>query len=61
MIELCRLVGCGLMGLFRSRASLEIEILARPIHESAVFLARLMRPHTFSDEARRIAFGFITA
>ncbi len=28
MIELCRLVWCGLIGLFRSRASLEIEILA---------------------------------
>jgi transposase InsO family protein len=28
MIELCKLVWCGLIGLFRSRASLEIEILA---------------------------------
>src|SRR5664279_4486544 len=28
MIELCRLIWCGLIGLFRSRASLEIESLA---------------------------------
>ena len=28
MIELCRLIWCGLIGLFRSRASLEIEIMA---------------------------------
>jgi hypothetical protein len=28
MIDLCKLVWCGLIGLFRSRASLEIEILA---------------------------------
>jgi len=28
MIELCRLIWCGLVGLFRSRVSLEIEILA---------------------------------
>jgi hypothetical protein len=28
MIELCRLIWCGLIGWFRSRASLEIEILA---------------------------------
>jgi hypothetical protein len=28
MIELCRLIWCGPIGLFRSRASLEIEILA---------------------------------
>ena len=28
MIELCKLFWCGLIGLFRSRASLEIEILA---------------------------------
>jgi transposase InsO family protein len=28
MIELCKLIWCGLIGLFRSRASLEIEILA---------------------------------
>ena len=27
MIELCKLIWCGLIGLFRSRASLEIEIL----------------------------------
>jgi hypothetical protein len=28
MNELCRLIWCGLIGLFRSRASLEIEIMA---------------------------------
>jgi hypothetical protein len=28
MIELCKLIWCGLIGLFRSRASLQIEILA---------------------------------
>jgi len=28
MIELCKLIWCGPVGLFRSRASLEIEILA---------------------------------
>jgi transposase InsO family protein len=28
MIEFCKLIWCGLVGLFRSRASLEIEILA---------------------------------
>jgi hypothetical protein len=28
MIEFCKLIWCGLIGLFRSRASLEIEILA---------------------------------
>jgi transposase InsO family protein len=28
MIDLCKLAWCGLIGLFRSRASLEIEILA---------------------------------
>jgi hypothetical protein len=27
MFELCKLIWCGLIGLFRSRASLEIEIL----------------------------------
>jgi hypothetical protein len=27
MIEFCRLISCGLIGLFRSRASPEIEIL----------------------------------
>src|ERR1035437_4649761 len=33
-------------------------LLARPIREGAVFLVRLVRPHTSSDEAHRIAFGF---
>jgi hypothetical protein len=28
MIEPCKLIWCGLFGLFRSRASLEVEILA---------------------------------
>src|SRR6266480_7945848 len=28
MTEFCKLIWCGLIGLFRSRASLEIEILA---------------------------------
>ena len=28
MFELCKLIWCGLIGLFRSRASLEIEIVA---------------------------------
>ena len=28
MIEVCKLIWCGLVGLFRSRASLEVEILA---------------------------------
>jgi hypothetical protein len=28
MIELCKLIWCGLIGLFRSRASLQIEIPA---------------------------------
>jgi hypothetical protein len=28
MIDLCKLVWCGLIGLFRSGASLQIEILA---------------------------------
>src|ERR1700687_2190638 len=27
MIALCKLIWCGLIGLFRSRASLEVEIL----------------------------------
>ena len=56
MIELCRLVWCGLIGLFRSRASLEIEILALR-HQLNIRRRRSSKKPTLSNIDRLIFTG----
>jgi hypothetical protein len=56
MIELCRLIGCGLIGLFRSRASLEIEILALR-HQLNILRRRSPKKPTLRNIDRLVFVG----
>jgi hypothetical protein len=56
MIELCRLIWCGLIGLFRSRASLEIEILALH-HQLNILRRRSPKKPTLSNIDRLVFAG----
>jgi hypothetical protein len=48
MVELCRLIWCALIGLFRSRASLEAEILVLR-HQLNVLRRKSTKRPTFSN------------
>ena len=56
MIELCRLIRCGLIGLFRSRASLEIEILALR-HQLNILRRKSPKRPTFGSIDRMVFAG----
>jgi transposase InsO family protein len=56
MIELCRLIWCGLIGLFRSRASLEIEILALR-HQLNILRRKSPKKLTLSNIDRLVFAG----
>ncbi len=56
MIEFCRLIWCGLIGLFRSRASLEIEILALR-HQLNILRRKSPKRPTFGSIDRMIFAG----
>ena len=56
MIELCKLIWCGLVGLFRSRASLEIEILALR-HQLNILRRKSPKRPTFSSIDRVVFAG----
>lgn len=56
MNELCRLIWCGLIGLFRSRASLEIEILALR-HQLNILRRRSSKKPTLSNIDRLVFAG----
>src|SRR5512139_3473475 len=56
MNELCRLIWCGLIGLFRSRASLEIEILALR-HQLNILRRRSPKKPTLSNIDRLVFAG----
>jgi hypothetical protein len=48
MVELCRLIWCALIGLFRSRASLEAEILVLR-HQLTVLQRKVPTRPTFRE------------
>jgi transposase InsO family protein len=56
MNELCRLIWCGLIGLFRSRASLEAEILVLR-HQLNVLRRKSVKRPTFGSIDRLIFAG----
>ena len=56
MIEFCRLIWCGLIELFRSRASLEIEILALR-HQLNILRRKSPKRPTFSSIDRLFFAG----
>jgi hypothetical protein len=56
MNELCRLIWCGLIGLFRSRASLEAEILVLR-HQLNVLRRKSPKRPTFGNIDRLIFAG----
>jgi hypothetical protein len=56
MIELCKLIWCGLIGLFRSRASLEIEILALR-HQLNILRRKSPKRPTFGSIDRMVFAG----
>ena len=56
MIELCRLIWCGLIGFFRSRASLEIEILALR-HQLNILRRKSPKRPTFGSIDRIVFAG----
>jgi transposase InsO family protein len=56
MIALCRLIWCGLTGLFRSRASLEIEILTLR-HQLNILRRRSSKKPTLSNIDRLVFAG----
>lgn len=56
MVELCRLIWCGLIGLFRSRASLEAENLALR-HQINVLRRMSPKRPTFNNVDRLILVG----
>jgi hypothetical protein len=56
MIELCRLIRCGLIGLFRSRASLEAENLALR-HQINVLRRWSPKRPTFNNVDRLVFVG----
>ena len=57
MIELCKLIWCGLVGLFRSRASLEIEVLA--LRHQLNILRRKSPKRPILGSIDRLMFGGI--
>jgi hypothetical protein len=56
MNELCRLIWCGLIGLFRSRTSLEAEILVLR-HQLNVLRRKSVKRPTFGSIDRLIFAG----
>jgi hypothetical protein len=56
MIELCRLIWCGLIGLFRSRASLELEILTLR-HQLNILRRKSPKRPTFGSIDRLVVTG----
>jgi|ERR1700704_374992 hypothetical protein len=56
MIDLYRLIWCGLIGLFRSRASLEIEILALR-HQLNILRRKSPKRATFTNIDRLVFAG----
>ncbi len=56
MIEFCKLIWCGLIGLFRSRASLEIEILALR-HQLNILRRKSPKRPTFGSIDRVVFAG----
>jgi hypothetical protein len=56
MIEFCRLIWCGLTGLFRSRNALEAEILALR-HQLNILQRRSPKKPTLSNIDRLIFTG----
>jgi hypothetical protein len=56
MIELCKLIWCGLVGLFRSRTSLEVEILALR-HQLNILRRRSPKRPTFGSIDRMLFAG----
>src|SRR6266699_561898 len=56
MIELCKLIWCGLVGLFRSRASLEIEILTLR-HQLNILRRKSPKRRTFGSIDRMVFAG----
>src|SRR6266478_2140586 len=56
MIELCKLIWCGLVGLFRSRASLEIEILTLR-HQLNILRRKSPKRPTFGSIDRMVFAG----
>ena len=56
MIALCKLIWCGLIGLFRSRASLEIEILALR-HQLNILRRKSPKRPTFGSIDRIVFAG----
>jgi hypothetical protein len=56
MIELCKLIWYGLIGLFRSRASLEIEILALR-HQLNILRRKSPKRPTFGSIDRMVFAG----
>jgi hypothetical protein len=56
MNELCRLIWCGLMGFFRSRASLEAEIVVLR-HQLNVLRQKSPKRPTFGNIDRLIFAG----
>ncbi len=56
MIELCRLIWCGLIGLFRSRALLEIEILTLR-HQVNILRRKSPKRPTFGRIDRLVFVG----
>ena len=56
MSELCRLIWCGLMGFFRSRASLEPEILVLR-HQLNILRRKSAKRPTFGSIDRLVIAG----
>src|SRR6266480_7652598 len=56
MTEFCKLIWCGLIGLFRSRASLEIEILALR-HQLNILRRKSPKRRTFGSIDRMVFAG----
>jgi hypothetical protein len=56
MSELCRLIWCGLMGFFRSRASLEAEILVLR-HQLNILRRKSAKRPTFGSIDRLVIAG----
>ena len=56
MIALCKLIWCGLIGLFRSRASLEIEILVLR-HQLNILRRKSPKRPTFGSIDRIVFAG----
>jgi hypothetical protein len=54
MIGLCKLIWCGLIGLFRSRASLQIETLAL---RHQLNILRRKSPKTFGNRPDGICWA----